>query len=66
VTSFDSYPGLAGWKFLVEEVSAGVYRVIGMDEAGRRAETKGLDPDELLNKYFEDALIECRRGHLRS
>lgn len=47
--------GLAGWKFDVDEVSAGVYKVIGRDAAGRSVEKKGLDPEQLLEECKEAA-----------
>lgn len=37
------------WTFEIEEVSANVYEVIGMDRAGHRVQAKGTDPDELLS-----------------
>lgn len=36
------------WTFYVDEVSAGVFRVKGVDEVGRSVESKGTDPDSLL------------------
>ena len=44
---------LPGWSIQVDEVSAGVYRVVGIDEAGRRFEATGTNPDALLD--------ECKR-----
>ncbi|HEY8463770.1 MAG TPA: hypothetical protein VIM29_07095 [Bacillota bacterium] len=41
---------LPGWNFTVDEVSAGVYKVIGKDPAGRSVERIGTDPDELIEK----------------
>jgi hypothetical protein len=37
-----------GWTFHVEEVSAGVYLVRGVDTSGRKVEATGLDPETLL------------------
>lgn len=45
---------IPGWAFEVDEVSAGVYLVIGTDREGRRVEKKGLDPDTLVE--------ECKRA----
>lgn len=42
------YDELPGWTFEVSEASAGVYRVIGIDRLGRRAETTGSDLDASL------------------
>ena len=44
------------WSFSVEEVSAGVYRAKGVDDAGRTVECSGTDPDS--------ALAECQRAAL--
>lgn len=43
-----TFPELPGWTFEMDEVSAGVYRVRGVDEAGRSVESTGTDPDALL------------------
>jgi hypothetical protein len=48
---------LPGWTFEVEEISAGVYRVRGVDRAGRSVEQTGTDPDAVLE--------ECRRWAAR-
>jgi hypothetical protein len=32
---------LPGWSFVIDEVSAGVYRVVGRDLAGRTVEATG-------------------------
>ena len=45
---------LPDWTFDVDEVSASVYRVRGVDKAGRNVEAIGTDPDELL--------VDCRRS----
>jgi hypothetical protein len=49
-----TFPELPGWSFEVNEVSAGVYDVVASDSAGHRVESKGTDPDTLLQ--------ECRRS----
>lgn len=49
-----TFPELPGWTFDVDEVSAGVYRAVGVDEAGRSVQATGIDPDQLLD--------ECRRA----
>lgn len=48
---------IPGWSFRVEEVSAGVYRVRGLDEAGHSVEATGTDPDDVME--------ECRRSAAR-
>lgn len=45
----------AGWEFQIDEVSAGVYRVHGVDAAGRSVEATGTDPERLLEKCRQDA-----------
>lgn len=44
-----TFPELSGWTFDIDEVSAGVYRVRGVDEAGRSVESTGTDPDAVLD-----------------
>jgi len=54
-------PDLDGWNFLVEEVSAGVYRVEGHDAKGRSVERTGTDPEEILESCRRDAIImDCQ------
>ena len=52
--SFDmarqTFADLPGWTFEVDEVSANVYRVTAMDDAGRRTEQSGTDPDALIDE----------------
>ncbi|HEY6871379.1 MAG TPA: hypothetical protein VI298_01500 [Geobacteraceae bacterium] len=48
-------PNLVGWIFQVEEISAGVYRVRGVDEMGRNVEEIGTDPDTLLEQCKKSA-----------
>ena len=45
-----------GWQFTVDEVSAGVYQVFGIDEAGRSVRVSGQDPDELLERCHAQAV----------
>jgi hypothetical protein len=47
-------PELPDWKFEIDEISAGVYRVRGVDKDGRSVEATGTDEDALLE--------ECRRS----
>jgi hypothetical protein len=44
-----TFGDLPGWSFSVEEVSAGVYEIVGVHETGRRVEAKGTDYDGLLS-----------------
>jgi hypothetical protein len=46
---------LPGWFFEVDEISAGVYKVRGVDEAGRSVEATGTDPDILLEDCKKSA-----------
>jgi hypothetical protein len=50
------FPELPGWSFDADEVSAGVYRALGRDRAGRNVEATGLDPDALIEKCKQAAL----------
>jgi hypothetical protein len=45
---WQSYDDLPGWKFSVEELSPGAYRIEGRDVAGRSVSLAGGDPDRLL------------------
>lgn len=44
------YQDLPGWTFEVDEVSAGVYKVVGSDSDGHTVEKTGTGPDELLEQ----------------
>lgn len=46
-----------GWFFRLEETSASVYRVEGMDEYGRRVGCTGTDASEALDRCADDALL---------
>ena len=50
------FPELPGWQFDLDEVSAGVYEVIGQDRVGHRITAKGTDLDALLEQCRRDAL----------
>ncbi len=43
-------PDLPGWVFEIEEVSANVYEVTGIDGSGHRVQVRGADPDEVLEQ----------------
>lgn len=47
---------LDDWSFQVEEVSGGVYQVMGTAKDGRRIEMTGLDPVDLLKQCQAQAL----------
>jgi hypothetical protein len=46
---------LIDWEFKVDEISAGVYRVIGADRKGRIVERIGTEPEQLLFDCKADA-----------
>jgi hypothetical protein len=53
---------IRGWHFCVDEISAGYYRVTGIDEWGRTVSRDGIDPEELLITCKKDIIeIEGRK-----
>jgi len=57
MTHFDELPE---WTFSVDEESAGVYVVLGIDHDGRSVRLIGEDPDELLLRCRTDAAAMMR------
>ena len=51
-----TFPELPAWTFSMDEVSAGVYEVVGSDERGRRISAKGTDLDAVLEECRAEAL----------
>ena len=49
------YAELPAWEFELDEISAGVYEVIGRDKAGHRVSAKGVDLDSLVEQCRKDA-----------
>lgn len=49
------YPDLPAWEFELDEVSAGVYQVVGHDKKGNRVTAKGVDLDSLVDQCRKDA-----------
>jgi hypothetical protein len=49
------FQDVPGWRFTVDEVSAEVYKVNGMDEAKRSVERVGTDPNLLIEECKEYA-----------
>jgi len=43
------------WYFRCDEISAGCYKVEGIDIWGRTVSVTGIDPDSLLKKCIVDA-----------
>jgi hypothetical protein len=52
-----AFPELPEWVFDLDEISAGVYEVLGTYRAGHRIQAKGSDPDRLVQ--------ECRATAVR-
>ena len=46
---------LKGWYFKIEELSAGVYAVEGIDLSGRKVSRQGTDSDGILAMCLDDA-----------
>jgi len=44
-----------GWRFRLDEVSAGCYEIEGLDRAGRRVCRRGADPESLKQLAAADA-----------
>ena len=53
---------LNDWEFKVDEISANVYRVTGIDREGRSVERTGTDPEMLLSECRADAMKLSRRS----
>jgi len=51
-----TFPKLPEWKFELDEVSAGVYKVVGTDKTGRTVSSTGTDLEELIEQCKKDAL----------
>lgn len=49
------FPDLPAWHFDMDEISAGVYEVIGRDEIGHCVSAKGIDLDALLEQCQREA-----------
>jgi hypothetical protein len=56
------FPDLPAWHFDMDEVSAGVYEVIGRDGAGHNVSAKGTDLDSLLEECRTEARKISMRG----
>lgn len=50
-----TFPDLPGWRFAVDERSAGVYEIRGSHVDGRSLQIVGYDPDDLLDQARADA-----------
>lgn len=47
---------LKDWEFKIDEISANVYKVKGVDKLGKSVERTGTDPDILLEECKADAM----------
>jgi hypothetical protein len=50
-----TFSDLPEWIFEMDEISAGVYEVVGHDAAGHYTSAKGIDLDELIEKCRAEA-----------
>ena len=53
---------LPTWEFEIDEVSAGVYEVMGRDRSGHRVSAKGIDPEALLEQCRKEASTLSMKG----
>ena len=51
-----TFPELPAWSFDMDEVSAGVYEVVGSDNRGNRVSAKGTDLDTAVEDCRQQAL----------
>jgi len=51
-----TFSELPAWSFDMDEVSAGVYEVVGTDNSGHRVSAKGTDLDAALENCRQQAL----------
>ncbi|MCL1920734.1 MAG: hypothetical protein FWG50_06605 [Kiritimatiellaeota bacterium] len=50
------FKDLVNWSFVMEELSAGVFRIIGTHAKGWRIDLTGDNPDRLMERIKIDAL----------
>ncbi len=48
------FPDLPGWIFEIDEVSAGVYKVVAKDQTGSRFSRTGTNVDMLVSECRND------------
>jgi hypothetical protein len=51
-----TFTELPAWSFDMDEVSAGVYEVVGSDSSGHRVSAKGTDLDAALEDCRKQAM----------
>jgi hypothetical protein len=56
----EKFNDLPGWDFEIDEVSAGVYKIVGVDKSGHEVSATGFDSDELIKQARLDALTIMR------
>lgn len=49
------FPEIPRWKFDIDEVSAGVYEIVGTDDEGHSISLTGTDPEDLIMKCKKSA-----------
>ena len=55
-----TFSELPEWSFELDEISAGVYKVIGTDKSGHVVSATGIDLDELIEQCKRDAQSMAR------
>jgi hypothetical protein len=56
--------GLPNWSYSIEEISANVYRLKAVDLEGRVIDLTGIDPEELISEFRQNAeSINLTRKH---
>ena len=61
-----TFADLPEWSFDIDEVSAGVYRVIAIDKNGRQISKTGIDPEALIEECRREAGSMSRRENVRA
>ena len=54
------FPDLPDWRFTIQEVSTGCYRVEGHDDQGHQVSTTGTDVEAVLNQCKRYAVDVAR------
>jgi hypothetical protein len=50
-----TFPDLPDWTFEMDEISAGVYEVVGKDGSGNSVSAKGIDLDKIITECRDRA-----------
>ncbi|MHB8414481.1 MAG: hypothetical protein ACYDB1_03720 [Acidiferrobacteraceae bacterium] len=60
------FPDFLGWGFERDEVSAGIYEVMGTDAAGHRVSVKGIDLDAVIEEgKGQTVLVYSNAGRIQ-